>query len=124
TLRHPAFMSGDTTTDFIERFEPARTLDLTRQELDRVLAAAALWVQGRNRMDATALAAIPSGWRNGRLPDQRIVFQVAGEKATVSYARQQDDTFRVARDEETIGRVARVRCWAPGRIDLEVDGRR
>ena len=35
TLRTREFLAGDTTTDFIERVEPARTRDIARQELDR-----------------------------------------------------------------------------------------
>ena len=41
TLRDPAFLSGDTTTDFIDRVGPARTLTLTDDELERAARLAA-----------------------------------------------------------------------------------
>ena len=39
-LRTPAFLAGDTTTDFIERVAPPRALELTGDELERIAAAA------------------------------------------------------------------------------------
>src|SRR5690606_25417161 len=44
-LRHPAFLAGDTTTDFIERHQPAPRLSLPAEDLARVAAVAALWLQ-------------------------------------------------------------------------------
>ncbi|MBW2387266.1 MAG: ATP-grasp domain-containing protein, partial [Deltaproteobacteria bacterium] len=35
TLRTEAFLAGDTTTDFIDRIDPARTLELDEQDLER-----------------------------------------------------------------------------------------
>lgn len=42
TLRHPAFIAGDTTTDFIERVEPARTRELSEGEIADAIIAATL----------------------------------------------------------------------------------
>jgi propionyl-CoA carboxylase alpha chain len=56
SLRHPAFLAGDTTTDFIDRVDPAATLDIRDDELARVATLAALWVQGHNRSRASVLA--------------------------------------------------------------------
>jgi len=118
-LRTPEFLAGDTTTDFIERIAPPRALELPAEELERTAQLAALWIQGRNRADARALAAIPSGWRNARLPDQRVVFAYRGAEITIDYAAQRDGRFRLGD-----GRQARIHVWSPDAIDAEIDGRR
>jgi propionyl-CoA carboxylase alpha chain len=118
-LRTPEFLAGDTTTDFIERIAPPRALELPAEELERTAQLAALWIQGRNRADARALAAIPSGWRNARLPDQRVVFAYRGAEITIDYAAQRDGRFRLGD-----GRQARIHSWSPDAIDAEIDGRR
>jgi propionyl-CoA carboxylase alpha chain len=41
-LRSEAFLAGDTTTDFIDRVAPARRLELTDEEFERVATVAAL----------------------------------------------------------------------------------
>jgi propionyl-CoA carboxylase alpha chain len=119
TLRAPAFAAGDTTTDFIERVAPLAHPDLDEAELRRVAVAAALWVQGRNRADATVLAALPSGWRNARLPAQRTAFTLGDREVEVVYRSRRDGSFEV-----DAGSTARVLSWSPDAIDVEVDGRR
>jgi acetyl/propionyl-CoA carboxylase alpha subunit len=52
-LRTREFLAGDTTTDFIDRVRPARSLALGGDELARVARAAALWIQGANRAEAS-----------------------------------------------------------------------
>jgi propionyl-CoA carboxylase alpha chain len=119
TLRTPEFLSGDTTTDFIERVDPPRRLAPDALEVQRLARAAALWIQGENRAGARVLERIPSGWRNARLPDQRIAFLFQGERVPVAYRRLRDGTFQV--DGEV---VARLHAWSPDAIDVEIDGRR
>jgi propionyl-CoA carboxylase alpha chain len=84
-----------------------------------VAVAAALWVQGRNRADATVLAALPSGWRNARLPAQRTAFTLGDREVEVVYRSRRDGSFQVGADS-----TARVLAWSPDAIDVEVDGRR
>jgi len=115
TLRSDDFLAGRTTTDFIDRVAPATELTLDGDELQRVATAAALWLQGANRADAKVLSQVRSGWRNGRLPAQRVAFT---NGVTVSYAARRDGTFGVGDS------VARVHGWSPTHIDIEVDGRR
>jgi propionyl-CoA carboxylase alpha chain len=119
TLRSREFLAGDTTTDFIERVRPPRALALPDPDLERVAATAALWIQGENRANAPVLASVPSGWRNARLPDQRVVLESGGREIRVSYRALRDGSFRLAD-----GRLARVHAWHPTRIDVEIDGRR
>jgi propionyl-CoA carboxylase alpha chain len=118
-LRTPEFLAGDTTTDFIDRVAPPRALELPADEVERIAQLAALWIQGRNRADATALGSLPSGWRNARMPDQRVAFEHRGGEITVTYAAQRDGRFRLGD-----GRHARIHAWSPDAIDAEIEGRR
>ncbi len=119
TLRTPAFLEGDTTTDFIDRVAPARDLALADDELVRAAQTAALWIQGSMRDAAQVLATTPSGWRNARLPDQQITMCYGERTLTIGYQRQRDGRFRMAD-----GTHARVHAWSADRIDVEIAGRR
>ena len=69
TLRHPAFLAGDTTTDFIERHDPTATSRPRRRR-----AAVASPPSPRCGCRASTgrrppcSPTLPSGWRNARLP--------------------------------------------------------
>jgi propionyl-CoA carboxylase alpha chain len=118
-LRHPEFLEGDTTTDFIERVGPATHLALPDGEVHRAAAVAALWLQGRNRDGAVVLREMPSGWRNARLPDERVQLAHREEQVDVRYRSRRDGSFSVAGLGE-----ARVHRWWAGGIDVEVADRR
>jgi propionyl-CoA carboxylase alpha chain len=118
TLRHPEFLAGRTTTDFIERAAPAVELALDDEEIQRVAVASALWLQGENRASATVLREVPSGWRNGRLPPQRLSLGIGDRVVDVEYAARRDGTFAVGDGS------ARVHGWSGRAIDLELDGHR
>ena len=94
-LRHDEFIAGATTTDFIDRVEPARLLELSAEERAHVLVTAALWVQARNRRAASTWSAVPSGWRNARLPAEWIELGIDGDAETVEYSAQRDGSFVV-----------------------------
>ena len=119
TLRTPEFLAGDTTTDFIERVAPPRALALSGEDLERRAQLAALWLQGVNRAEARVLAEAPSGWRNARMPDQRVVFEHGGGEISISYHSLRDGRFRFGD-----GKNARVHAWSRDAIDAEIDGRR
>ncbi|MFI5036069.1 MAG: acetyl/propionyl/methylcrotonyl-CoA carboxylase subunit alpha [Acidimicrobiales bacterium] len=119
TLRHPAFLAGDTTTDFVERHDPPRSLAASSEELWRAAVAGALWLQGEHRANAVVLAAVPSGWRNARLPRQRVSLRHGDLRIDVDYAARRDGSFDVGD-----GARARVHHWNTREIDLELDGRR
>jgi propionyl-CoA carboxylase alpha chain len=119
-LRHPAFLAGDTTTDFIERVQPSRVEALGDEDRARVGAVAALWLQGANRAAAETWASLPSGWRNAKLPPQRVELVIAdGDPQVIEYERRRDGSFALAG-----GATALVHEWTPDGIDLELDGRR
>ncbi|MDJ0868489.1 MAG: biotin carboxylase N-terminal domain-containing protein [Myxococcota bacterium] len=119
TLRTPEFLAGDTTTDFIERVKPPRALEPGEDERTLLARLAALWVQGANRRDATVLAQVPSGWRNARLPDQKLVLDHGETPVTVLYQSRRDGSFRFSD-----GTAARVHAWREDGIDAEIGGRR
>jgi propionyl-CoA carboxylase alpha chain len=135
TLRHPSYLAGDTTTDFIERVAPPTTLVLDARDLELVATLAALWVQGDHRARATVLAGIPSGWRNARLPAQQVSLAYGDRTIVVRYTSQRDGSFlvtsgvpgddgeqRSARSCDQTGMVVRVHGWSATRIDAEIDG--
>jgi propionyl-CoA carboxylase alpha chain len=70
------------------------------------------------------LVTIPSGWRNARLPDQRIVFDHGDDEVVVRYRSLRDGRFRVSGDAESGGVDARLHAWGPDGIDAEIGGHR
>lgn len=119
TLRNEAFLAGDTTTDFIERVNPQRTLELDDEDLERYARIGALFLQGLHRNDAQVLGSAPSGWRNARMPNQRLTLRRGEVEIEVSYSRQRDGRFRFAD-----GKFATLHGWSREAIDVEIDGRR
>jgi propionyl-CoA carboxylase alpha chain len=118
-LRHERFLGGDTTTDFIERFGPARSLVLGDTELTWAATAAALWLQCENRASTPVLADLPSGWRNARLPAQAVSLHYGEHTVHVTYRSRRDGSFDVGD-----GGYARIHRHSPLDMDVEVDGRR
>jgi len=118
-LRTPEFLAGETTTDFIERVAPPRSLELSPEDLERHAQVAALWIQGANRAEARVLASAPSGWLSSRLPDEEIVLARGGQEFVIRYRRQRSGRFRLG-----TGSSAFVHAWGESEIDVEIDGRR
>ena len=118
-LRSEAFLKGLTTTDFIEKIKPDLSIVLSASELQLAASIAALWIQGKNRNDAEILGQLPSGWRNSRLPRQRVSFQYDGNEIPITYRSRRDGKFDL--NEQS---VARVFNWDPESINVEIDGHR
>ena len=123
TLREPAFLAGDTTTDFIERIDPPRRRELDAQSLADAVIAATMAAQAAHRANAKVLAAFRSGWRNSMMPPERTKFRHGDDEIAVSYRSQRDGTFQVTLDEDEPRTVA-VFGVEGGQVDLEIDGRR
>ena len=100
TLRDPAFLSGDTTTDFIERIAPATRRTIEREELVDSAIAAAMFAQGRRRDEAKVLSSLPSGWRNTVMPPEIVSFKHDDKEITVNYRIQRNGNFAVEVDGE------------------------
>ena len=92
-LKSNAYIDGDTTTDFIERVNPDRKLILSDDQLDHVLAIAALWIQQKNRDESHVSKFMPSGWTNGRLPNRRNIFEYEGNEYIVEYKQNRNGNF-------------------------------
>ena len=123
TLREPAFLAGDTTTDFIERIDPPRRRELDAQSLSDAVIAATMAAQAAHRANAKVLAAFRSGWRNSMMPPERTKFRHGDDEIAVSYRSQRDGTFQVTLGEDEPRTVA-VFNVEGGQVDLEIDGRR
>ena len=124
-LRAPEFLAGDTTTDFIERVAPARRRERSSDEIARLAQLTALWVQGENRTHAQVLETAPSGWRNARLPAQRLDFGYGEQTLTVLYRSLRGGDFRVELAEGgPAPATARIHAWSEDAIDVEIGGRR
>ncbi len=119
SLRTKDFLDGKTTSDFIEKTNPQRAVILEGSMLENALSAAALWIQGQNRESANILKEIPTGWRNSRLPRQKINFRYLEKDLEVTYKANRDGSFDV-----NDGTVARVIKWTSSGIDIEVNNSR
>ena len=116
SLRSEDFLKGKTTSDFIEKSNPQRAVVLKGSALENATAAAALWIQGQNRENANILKEIPTGWRNSRLPRQKITLSYLDNEVEVTYKSNRDGSFAV-NDETT----AKVIDWTPSGIDIEIN---
>jgi len=121
-LRHPAFLAGETTTDFIERHRPALGREPDGRELGEAALAAALSAQATRRADAPVLRTIPSGWRNNPSTPQEIRYRAGGREVAVRYLRQRDGSFACTLDGAAVR--ARVLVTTPPLIEAEIDGLR
>ena len=120
-LRHPAFLDGDTTTDFIERINPARGKQPVRGELIEAAIAAGMVAQGDRRTSSKTLHSIPSGWRNSMMPPELVEYTIGDEELALEYQSQQDGSFLAMVDELELGVVIKSREGQ--QISLEIDGR-
>ena len=119
SLRSEDFLNGKTTSDFIEKTNPQRAVILDGESLENALSAASLWIQGQNRENATILREIPTGWRNSRLPGQKITFNYLDQDIEITYRSNRDGSFTV--NKET---TAKIIEWTPSGIDIEVNNSR
>ena len=122
-LRTPEYLAGDTTTDFIDRVQPARIREVSRAELAEAAIAATLEGQARRRATASINRNIQSGWRNSTMPPERITFAYGKEQEVlVEYQSQRDGSFAVTIDDQ----LKQVDCFMAGKaqVDMAIDGHR
>ena len=118
TLRHPDFLSGNTSTAFIEQANPARSRTFSQGDLEVAAVLAALTAQSWRRRGAR----FPSGWRNGVLPPETFTYVHADRPVSVQYRAQRDGSFEVLVAGRTA--TARVLSVQEGSIEVELDGLR
>ena len=119
SLRTKDFLEGKTTSDFIDKAKPQRAVILKDESLENASSAAALWIQGKNRHEAQVLKDMPSGWRNSRLPRQKLNLNYLDGNIEVLYQSNRNGTFDI-----NSGTVAKVLQWSDKGIDIEVNGYR
>ena len=121
-LRTPEFLSGDTTTDFIERVAPARERRASDDELALAAIAAALHGRAARRAGARVLATIGAGFRNSVMPPERVDYQAGEHRLAVTYRGQRDGSLAVSVNNAA-HRAVVVRAGERD-IELALDGRR
>jgi len=116
TLRDPAFLAGDTTTDFIERIAPKTRRVVEQEELVESAIAAAMFAQGRRRDNAKIFKSIPSGWRNTKMPPEHVEFKHGEDEIAVDYRIQRNGSFSV----EVLGESYEVSIHDRNEHDIEL----
>lgn len=122
TLRTAEFLAGDTTTDFIERVDPARVRTPSEFEIEDAVVAAAVHAQFKRRSDAKVLRHIQSGWRNSLMPPERTTYDCNDTELNVEYRSRRDGTFLFSINGEQ--RQVQVFEENGNEIDLQIDNRR
>lgn len=122
TLRTPEYLAGDTTTDFIERVQPALQRDVSSAEYVQTAIAVAMETQAQRRLSAKVLTTLPSGWRNSTMPMQAVTYTVSDVELTVAYQSQRDGSFNVICDDKS--HTVAIHRAGEGAIDLALDGQR
>jgi 3-methylcrotonyl-CoA carboxylase alpha subunit len=130
-LDSPAFRSGATTTDFLDRHSELLAPVLAEPDRRGHLVAAALWCAASARAAAPVSGFAPSGWRNVPGIPQRREFALGASPAAVDYhLTPPRDLARNPGASTWSCAVDGVECTAlvhdvdPEGIDLELDGLR
>jgi propionyl-CoA carboxylase alpha chain len=124
TLRHAAFLAGETDTGFLDRHglkllaTPLTTVEAVR----RHALAAALSAQARRRAEATVQAPVPSGFRNNGPEPQAVQYRHGDTTMAVGYRfdRTGQALAEVTVDGEPF-EIDEARA-TPGVVALVIDG--
>ena len=118
-LKTKEFLDGDTTSDFIERVKPSRKLEINQSEIEHASAIAAMWMQQQNRNNSNVAKFMPSGWTNGRLPNQKVTFEFENTEYDFEYKQKRDQKFLFSNKKEAF-----IYSSDEDGIDLIFDGKR
>ena len=117
-LRNESFISGNTTTDFIEREALETKKNLSVNELHQASTAVALWLAQQNRVSDPVTGFMPANWTNGRMPLQRVKLLFMQDEIEVKYKLNKDNLY------EVMGSICEIyHCDIAG-IDVEIDSHR
>ena len=130
TLRHDAFLAGDTKTDFTERHQPQTSFEPEVTDLAMAAQIATMFEVDHQRNDATQLRFMRRGYRNSSMPAEQCEFDHDGTAVVVKYRPRRgsgfvvdtivgDDVVSTGSDVELIG-VDRTN----GRVTVEINGAR
>ncbi len=95
TLRHPEFLAGHTTTDFIAHNGGCLSTQPSPADLRTAAIGAALAARAGARAATPVLRSLPSGWRNSVMPPEKAVYHHGPLTLEVSYRSQRDGRFTV-----------------------------
>ncbi len=118
-LKTKEFLDGDTTSDFIERVKPSRKLEINLSEIEHASAIAAIWMQQQNRNNSNVAKFMPSGWTNGRLPNQKVTFEFENTEYDFEYKQKRDQKFLFSNNKEAF-----IYSSDEDGIDMIFDGKR
>jgi propionyl-CoA carboxylase alpha chain len=118
-LKTKEFLDGDTTSDFIERVKPSRKLKINQSEIEHASAIAAMWMQQQNRNNSNVAKFMPSGWTNGRLPNQKVTFEFENTEYDFEYKQKRDQKFLFSNNKEAF-----IYSSDEDGIDMIFDGKR
>ena len=118
-LKTKEFLDGDTTSDFIERVKPSRKLEINQSEIEHASAIAAMWMQQQNRNNSNVAKFMPSGWTNGRLPNQKVTFEFENTEFDFEYKQKRDQKFLFSNNKEVF-----IYSSDEDGIDMIFDGKR
>ena len=118
-LKTKEFLDGDTTSDFIERVKPSRKLEINQSEIEHASAIAAMWMQQQNRNNSNVAKFMPSGWTNGRLPNQKVTFEFENTEYDFEYKQKRDQKFLFSNNKEAF-----IYSIDEDGIDMIFDGKR
>ena len=122
SLRTEEFLNGDTTTDFIERVNPARVRTPLETEIHDATIAAALSAQLSRRAQAKVLTHIQSGWRNSLMPPERTTYEWQDTELNVEYRSRRDGSFVFSINDSNY-EVEMLEA-SNNDLDLRIDSRR
>ncbi len=118
-LKTKEFLDGDTTSDFIERVKPSRKLQINQSEIEHASAIAAMWMQQQNRNNSNVAKFMPSGWTNGRLPNQKVTFEFENTEYDFEYKQKRNQKFLFSNNKEAF-----IYSSDEDGIDMIFDGKR
>ena len=118
-LESKEFLKGATTTDFIKKVKLNTELGLSEDEINDYAKLAALWIQGKNRNEASVLTNMESGWNNARLPFQEVKLKMNELETSINYKNTRNNIFKFS-DKKNGG----VFEWKNNFIDAEISGSR
>ena len=122
TLRTDEYISGDTTTDFIERVNPDRVIPKDQAALQSAAIAIAIESQAKRRANAKINKRIRGGWRNSTMPDEELTLEAYGEEIKLRYKSNRDNSFNFSFEETS--HVVTVIDSGYGSVEIDIDGQR
>ncbi len=122
TLRTDEYISGDTTTDFIERVNPDRVIPKDQEALQSAAIAIAIESRAKRRANAKINKRIRGGWRNSTMPDEELTLEAYGEEIKLRYKSNRDNSFNFSFEETS--HVVKVIDSGCGSVEIDIDGQR